>query len=327
MSPTGRPEGEYRSVQREGSHPRGSATAGAKPRILVTGAGGQLGFELAHWLAPYGEVVAVDRAEFDLADVDATRRAVREIAPRLIVNAAAYTAVDRAETETDLAHALNARAPQVLAEEARRSGAVLIHYSTDYVFDGERDRPYTEDAPTAPLNVYGATKLAGEQAIAASGAAALVLRTSWVYGLRGANFLLTMRRLAAERDELSIVADQTGTPNWCRELARATARIVGEGLPALAARSGLYHLSSTGSTTWYEFARAILGDGARARIVPIPSALYPTPARRPRYGVLDTGRFERTFGFGLPPWREALRRCVASPADPSSIGDSPGAPG
>jgi dTDP-4-dehydrorhamnose reductase len=307
--------------------PGGNPAGAGRPRILVTGAGGQLGFELAHWLGAFGEVVAVDRPEIDLADPDAIRRGVRAVAPRLIVNAAAYTAVDRAETEAELAHALNARAPEVLAEEAQRSGAALIHYSTDYVFDGAGDRPYTEDAPTAPLNVYGATKLAGERAVLGSGADALVLRTSWVYGLRGANFLLTMRRLAAQRDELRIVADQTGTPNWCRELARATARIVADGLPALAARKGLYHLSSTGSTTWYDFARAILGEGGPTRVLPIATADYPTPARRPRYGVLDTRRFERTFGFGLPPWRDALERCVASPAEPSPSGDSPGAPG
>jgi dTDP-4-dehydrorhamnose reductase len=306
----------------------GAKAAGAgRPRILVTGAGGQLGFELGHWLAACGDVVAVDRPEIDLADPDAIRRGVREIAPRLIVNAAAYTAVDRAETEAELAHALNARAPEVLADEARKSGAALIHYSTDYVFDGAADRPYAEDSPTAPLNVYGATKLAGERAVLGSGADALVLRTSWVYGLRGANFLLTMRRLAAQRDELRIVADQTGTPNWCRELARATARIVADGLPALAARKGLYHLSSTGSTTWFDFARAILGEGVPTRVLPIATADYPTPARRPRYGVLDTGRFERTFGFGLPPWRDALARCVASPAEPSPSGDSPGSSG
>jgi dTDP-4-dehydrorhamnose reductase len=303
------------------------AAGAGRPRILVTGAGGQLGFELAHWLAACGDVVAVDRPEIDLADPDAIRRGLRAIAPRLIVNAAAYTAVDRAETEAELAHALNARAPEVLADEARTSGAALIHYSTDYVFDGAGDRPYTEDAPTAPLNVYGATKLAGERAVLGSGADALVLRTSWVYGLRGANFLLTMRRLAAQRDELRIVADQTGTPNWCRELARATARIVADGLPALAARKGLYHLSSTGSTTWFDFARAILGEGGPTRVLPIATADYPTPARRPRYGVLDTGRFERTFGFGLPPWRDALARCVASPAEPSPSGDSPGSSG
>ncbi|MBK6334507.1 MAG: dTDP-4-dehydrorhamnose reductase [Betaproteobacteria bacterium] len=297
-------------------------TATDRPTILVTGAAGQLGFELAHWLAPCGDIVAVDREEIDLADADAIRRALRAIRPRLIVNAAAYTAVDRAEQEPALAEAINARAPGILAEEAERGGAALIHYSTDYVFDGTGDRPYAEDAPTAPLNVYGATKRAGEQAVLASGAAALVFRTSWVYGLRGSNFLLTMRRLAAERDELRIVADQAGTPNWCRELARATARIVAEGFPALAARRGLYHLSSTGSTTWFDFARAILGEGGRARLLPIATADYPTPARRPRYGVLDTGLFERTFGFSLPPWREALQRCLASPAEPSSTGDS-----
>jgi dTDP-4-dehydrorhamnose reductase len=292
-----------------------------RPTILVTGAGGQLGFELARWLVPFGDIVAVDREEIDLVDADAIRRRVREIRPQLIVNPAAYTAVDVAEKEPELAQAINGRAPGILAEEARRAGAVLIHYSTDYVFDGRSDRPYVENAPVAPLNVYGATKLAGEQAVAASGADALVFRTSWVYGLRGRNFLLTMRKLAAERDELRIVADQTGTPNWCRELARATARMVAGGLPALAARRGLYHLSSTGSTTWFDFARAILCAARRTRVRPIATADYPTPARRPRYGVLDTRRFEATFGFALRPWRTALEDCLASPAEPSPSGD------
>jgi dTDP-4-dehydrorhamnose reductase len=291
------------------------------PKILVTGAFGQLGYELARWLAPCGDVVAVDREEIDLADPDAIVRGVRAIGPQLIVNAAAYTAVDRAESEPALAHALNARAPAILAEEAKRGGAVLIHYSTDYVFDGSSDRPYVEDDPAGPLNVYGTTKLEGERAVAACGGDALVLRTSWVYGLRGGNFLLTMRRLASERQELSVVADQTGTPNWCRVLARSTARIVGEGLPVLAARRGLYHLSSTGGTTWFDFARAILGETSSVRVLPIATADYPTPARRPRYGVLDTRRFQDAFGFALPPWREALQRCLASPAEPSPDGD------
>jgi len=288
----------------------------AAPTILVTGANGQLGFELARVLAPCGTIVTTDRASLDLADVDSIAATVRAAKPALIVNAAAYTAVDRAQTERDLAHAINGRAPDVLAEEARRIGATLIHYSTDYVFDGHARTPYAEDAPTAPLNVYGESKLAGERAIATSGAHALVFRTSWVYGLRGKNFLLTIRKLAAERDELAIVADQTGVPNWCRALARATRRVVDLGLPKLTERAGLYHMSSTGSATWFEFARAIVGDSERPRLKPITTADFPTPAQRPAYGVLSTAKFERTFGFALPPWRDALAQCVTSPVEP-----------
>ena len=288
-----------------------------RPTILLTGAGGQIGYELARLLAPHGEVIATDRAKLDLADPDAIVAAMRSMEPSLVVNAGAYTSVDLAETDTELARAVNSRAPGILAEEAKRLGAVLIHYSTDYVFDGARTTPYPEDAPTAPQNAYGATKLEGERAIKATGADALILRTSWVYGLRGKNFLLTIRRLAAERDELSIVADQIGVPNWCRTLAEATVRIVGLGLPGVAERAGLYHLSSTGQASWYDFARAIVGDAPRPRIVPIATAQYPTPARRPLYGVLATARFEATFGFALPAWRDALARCIASPVEPT----------
>lgn len=283
-------------------------------RILLTGAQGQVGHELARLLRAHGDVAATDRATLDLADADAIVAAMRAARPQLVVNAGAYTAVDLAERERDRAFAVNARAPQVLAEEAKRAGALLIHYSTDYVFDGTAATPYAEDAPTNPLNVYGESKLAGERAIAATGARALVLRTSWVYGTRGKNFLLTILRLAAERDELRIVADQAGTPNWSRTLAEATAALVARGLPCLSERAGLYHLSSTGATTWHGFATAIVGDVARPRVVPIATADYPTPARRPAYGVLATDRFRAVFGFALPPWRDALAACLAARA-------------
>jgi dTDP-4-dehydrorhamnose reductase len=281
-----------------------------RPAILLTGAGGQLGSELAPLLAAHGDVLATDRRRLDLADPDALVAAVRAARPRLIVNAAAYTAVDLAEKETALAQAVNARAPGILAQEAKRIGAVLIHFSTDYVFGGERSTPYPEEAPTHPLNAYGVSKRDGEEAIAATGARALTLRTSWVYGLTGKNFLLTIRRLAAEREELRIVADQVGVPNWSRTLAEATARIVAAGLPALAERSGLYHLSSSGQASWYEFAGAIVGDRPRPRVIPITTDQYPLPARRPAYGVLSTERFVRTFGFSLPDWRAELERCL-----------------
>jgi len=288
----------------------------ALPTILITGANGQLGFELVRVLAPRNTIIATDRASLDLADVDAIVAAVRATRPSLIVNAAAHTAVDQAERDRDAALAINGRAPAILAEEAKRSGAVLIHYSTDYVFDGAASEPYREESPPAPLNVYGASKLAGERAIETVGARALVFRTSWVYGLRGRNFLVTIRRLAAERDELRIVNDQIGVPNWCRTLARATQRIVALGIDAAGERAGLYHMSSTGSASWFDFARAIVGDASRPRVTPITTAQYPTPARRPAYGVLSTAKFERTFGFALPPWRDELAQCLSSPVEP-----------
>lgn len=268
-----------------------------------------MGFELARSLASFCDVIAPDRAALDLADADAIVSVVRETRPQLIVNAAAYTAVDKAETESAAAFAINGRAPGILAEEARRLGAVLIHYSTDYVFDGRRSTPYDEEAFTGPLNVYGASKREGECAIAQSGAHAVVFRTSWVYGMRGSNFLLTILRLARQRDELRIVADQFGTPNWCRTLSDATAAAVARGLPWLAERSGLYHLASGGETSWHGFAQAIIGDAPRPRVVPIATSEYPTPARRPAYGVLSTRKFEAVFGYRLPDWREALAAC------------------
>jgi dTDP-4-dehydrorhamnose reductase len=292
-----------------------------RPTILVTGSTGQLGFELARLLPRCGDVIAADRARLDLANPDAVVAAVRGAKPDLIVNAGAYTGVDLAEKEPQEAAAINARAPGILAEEAKRIGAVLIHYSTDYVFDGTRTTPYPETAPTAPLNVYGATKLDGERAIAAVGGGALIFRTSWVYGMRGKNFLLTIRRLAAERDELRIVSDQIGVPNWCRSLAEATARLVNGRPSALADRAGVYHLSATDEASWYDFARAIVGNVATPRIVPIATVDYPLPARRPAYGVLDTALFRATFGFALSDWRDALTHCLASPpeADSASV--------
>ncbi|MGH8713730.1 MAG: dTDP-4-dehydrorhamnose reductase [Casimicrobiaceae bacterium] len=283
-----------------------------RPVILLTGAAGQLGFELARLLPAHGELTAFDRAALDLTDVDALSAAVRQVKPQIIVNAAGYTAVDRAEREPALAEAINARAPGILAEEAKRLDALLVHYSTDYVFDGASAAPYGEAAAPNPLNVYGRTKLAGERAIAAAGAAHLILRTSWVYGLRGQNFLLTMRRLALEHDELRVVADQFGVPNWSRVVAQATTAVLGRGARALAQDTGVYHLSGRGRASWFDFARAIFGDAARPRVLPITTVQYPTAARRPASAVLATAKFEETFGFALPEWRDMLAACKAA---------------
>jgi len=290
-------------------------------RILLTGAGGQLGWELRRSLAPFGDLVAADRHRVDLADRDGVRRAVRELAPRVIVNAGAHTAVDRAESEPDLAMAVNGVGPGILAEEARRLGAAIVHFSTDYVFDGAKRDAYVEEDATAPLSVYGRTKLAGEEAIRATGASHLILRTSWVYGVRGVNFLRTVCRLAAERPELRMVDDQTGAPTWTRMIAEATAQVIAaetarRGHPLFAETGGVYHLTARGSTTWCGFARAILARGAAfgvsgaPRLVPIRSAEYPTAARRPLNSVLSNAKLERVFGLALPAWDESLRLCA-----------------
>lgn len=286
-----------------------------RPRILLTGSSGQVGWELRRTLASLGEVVALDSRTMNLADGDAVRQQVRAVAPAVIVNPAAYTAVDKAEHEPELAHAVNAVAPGILAEEARTLDALLVHYSTDYVFNGSGTAPWREDDACDPLNVYGATKRAGEMAIQASGCRHFVFRTSWVYGARGSNFLLTMRRLMRERPELKIVADQVGAPTWCRDLAEATAQILSQALSPRcsfdAAHWGIYNMTHAGETSWHGFAEAIRAlDGASARLLPIPSADYPTPARRPLNSRLDNGKLERTFGLRLPDWQAALALCL-----------------
>lgn len=280
-------------------------------RILLTGATGQLGHALAGLLSAH-EVFAPSRSECDLSDANSVREAVRAARPELIINPAAYTAVDKAEQEPVLARAINAIAPAVLADEARRRGVPLIHFSTDYVFSGDAAAPYTEAHPTNPINVYGQTKLEGEHAIQASGCAHLILRTSWVYSRHGRNFLLTIERLARERDRLTIVADQRGTPNWARELARATVALSEIDRDELSARSGIYHLSGKGETTWHGFAKAIVASirlDHRVEVAPIATTDYPTPARRPAYSVLDASKFESAFGIVLPDWEVPLAAC------------------
>lgn len=286
------------------------------PRILLTGCNGQVGWELRRTLASLGEVVALDAAALNLADADAVRARLEALAPRIIVNPAAHTAVDKAEAEAELAHAINALAPGVLAHWAAAHGALLVHYSTDYVFDGSGSQARQEDAATAPLNVYGASKLAGEAAILASGCRHLIFRTSWVYGSRGSNFLLTMQRLMCARAELNIVADQIGAPTWCRSLAEATAQVLAQlESPARGADRpapwGIYHMTNAGETSWHGFAEAIRAlSGLDCRLHPIASQDYPTPARRPLNSRLDNGKLARVFGLRLPHWHDALRLCL-----------------
>ncbi|MDR2875533.1 MAG: dTDP-4-dehydrorhamnose reductase [Methylobacillus sp.] len=290
--------------------------------ILVLGSRGQVGWELSRSLLPLGHVIALSREQLDLADVSALCDAVQSARPALIVNAAAYTAVDKAESEVDAAIKANAVAPSILAEEAARIGALLIHYSTDYVFDGNSAKPYTETDATLPLGVYGRSKLAGEQAIAASGCDHLILRTSWVYGARGQNFMRTMLRLAQERETLRVVADQTGAPTWARWIADATAQIAFQAQQKRAAQmfaSGLYHLTCSGATTWHGFADEIISGYRQLhpqtpltarKIEAITTAEYPTPARRPANSRLDCARIAADYGITCPDWKDALALCL-----------------
>ncbi|MEX2150256.1 MAG: dTDP-4-dehydrorhamnose reductase [Steroidobacteraceae bacterium] len=270
-------------------------------KILLTGATGQVGWELRRTLAPLGEVRSLDRFGLDLADAPVIVATVRALQPEVIVNAAAYTAVDKAESEREAAFAVNATAPRVLAEEAKRIGAFLVHYSTDYVFDGEKSTPYIEDDAARPINVYGESKLAGEQAILRSGCRHLVLRTSWVYGPRGRNFYLTMLRLARERPELKVVDDQVGAPTSSLEIARATAALLEK------RAQGLYHMAAAGETSWCGFARALLQRaGIATPVAAIRTEDYPAPAKRPRNSRLDCSRLRADCGVALAPWEEQL---------------------
>ena len=286
--------------------------------ILLTGKNGQVGWELQRTLASLGKVVALDAHELDLTDSAAVREAVRNVKPDIIVNPAAYTAVDKAESEPELALAVNGVAPGILAEEAARLGAWMVHYSTDYVFDGTKQGAYVETDEPNPQSVYGSTKLAGEEAVRAAGGKHLILRTSWVYGSRGHNFMLTMLRLAKERDELRIVDDQIGAPTWCRSLAEVTGQVLAQihvpgGGRDEADFIGTYHLTSSGSVSWCGFARAIFEEGSVVRkpaLVPISTTEYPVPAIRPVNSVLSCAKLNHAFGLAIGGWQDNLIFCL-----------------
>jgi dTDP-4-dehydrorhamnose reductase len=286
-------------------------------KILLTGKNGQLGFELQRALAPLGEVVAVGTQDCNLADPDALRELVRRVAPDVIINPAAYTAVDKAESDEATARAVNAVAPAILGEEAAKLGALVLHYSTDYVFDGTKDGAYTESDEPAPQSVYGRTKLEGEQGLAAANPRHLILRTSWVVGAHGGNFAKTMLRLAGERERLTVVADQFGAPTSAALLADLTAHLVrgyaragGAGFPY-----GTYHVAASGATSWHGYAQFVIGEALAAgkalkatvdAVAPLTTEQYPTPAKRPLNSRLDTTRFRTTFDLHLPPWQAGV---------------------
>jgi len=289
-------------------------------KILISGKTGQVAVELQKHLAGLGELIVLGRDVLDLSQPDQIRAQVRAHKPDLLIIAAAHTAVDQAENEPELAFAINAIAPGVFAEEAAALGIPLIHYSTDYVFDGRKPAPYTEDDATNPLGVYGKSKLAGELAIAASGAQHLILRTSWVYSTHGKNFLLTMQRLLQERSELRVVADQIGAPTWAGTIAQSTRALIERWQSGDAAAWGTYHLTASGETSWFGFTQAIAGHltaqgKACATLEPIPASAYPTPAARPQNSRLDCSKLAREWGVTQPDWEAALSACLAEQPD------------
>ncbi len=286
-------------------------------KILLTGKTGQVGGELNNILKDMGKLVSVEREQLDLSKIDSIESAVLDIQPDIIINAAAYTAVDRAEEEHDLAMTVNGVAPGVLAKAAKKIGASLIHYSTDYVFDGRSDTPYREEDTTCPLSIYGESKLAGEKNIAEAGIPYLILRTSWVYSLQGKSFLRTIKKLAAEKNTLRIVDDQIGAPTWARSIALATRKILEQGLrdKSYLSLSGIFHLTCQGKSSWHGFAKEILslsGASQDTHLLPIPTSDYPTPAVRPLYSLLSNDKLEKTFAFKMPHWHDALKDCVNS---------------
>ncbi|MFK3797313.1 dTDP-4-dehydrorhamnose reductase [Pseudomonas sp. NPDC088444] len=285
-------------------------------RILISGQHGQVSLALQQCLNGLGELIVVGREQLDLSQPESIRAVVREIKPDLIINAAAHTAVDQAESEPDLAYAINATAPGVFAEEAKALGVPFIHYSTDYVFDGSKEGVWNESDTPHPLGVYGSSKLAGEQAIAKVGGQYLILRTSWVYSLTGRNFLLTMQRLLQEREKLTVVADQIGAPTWAGTIAQSTRELIERWRDGKPGAWGVYHLTASGETSWFGFAQAIGQELIKAgkpcaALEPIPSSAYPTPAKRPLNSRLDCSRLQQEWGVSQPNWRDAMLECLA----------------
>jgi len=294
----------------------------SKKKILLISCTGQVGAELWRGLQPLGEVIPADQnlttvTRLDLTNPQQIRELIQQVKPNIIVNAAAYTAVDKAEQDQHIAMAVNATAPQILADLAKQNDALLVHYSTDYVFDGIKRTPYLETDTPNPLNMYGKSKLAGDQAIQASGCNHLIFRTSWVYGRYGQNFLLTIQRLAKEREELRIVADQIGSPTWSRLIADMTAQVLSQLYSPrfktdFSEISGIYNLTCGGQTNWCEFAQRISERAPKPpRVIPIPTADYPAPAKRPLYSVLSNEKLAQTFGLELPNWDDALNICLS----------------
>jgi dTDP-4-dehydrorhamnose reductase len=291
-------------------------------KILLTGKNGQVGWELNQSLSKLGAVFAMGRDQMDLSKPETLGSTIQEIRPDIIVNTAAYTAVDKAESEPELAMIVNGIAPGVIAEEAKKIGAGMIQYSTDYVFDGKATFPYKEEDLTCPLNAYGKSKLAGEKAVIQAGIPHFILRTGWVYSMRGSNFLLTMQKLAQSRKQIKVVDDQTGGPTWSRSIARGTTYVIeqllkeGTTTSPVFTDSGVFHMTCSGETNWFGFANKILelsNLSERPEVIPIPALEYPTPATRPRYSLLSNRKLKQVFHYEMPQWQEALQECLCSP--------------